>query len=178
MSGMHSGQRPVTQEDYQAVKRLHRKGLSRNAIAKEIHRSGRTISKIADDLGLNFDRVKTAKATEAKVLDAKARRAALALKLLETAERLHDQVFAEATVYNFGGKENTYNSATLPIPPHADQLRIMQAIGVAVDKSIAIDKHDAATGLPEVESLLERIASGLAAKHGTGDDEYPDAPDA
>lgn len=43
--------RPVTDEDRRRVRELHAEGLSRNAIGKEIGRSGRTVSRIADAEG-------------------------------------------------------------------------------------------------------------------------------
>ncbi|WP_261562311.1 helix-turn-helix domain-containing protein [Frankia tisae] len=75
-------------EDEDAVRELHRQGLSRNAIAREIGRSPATVSKIAKGLGLKFDRAATKAATAAKVVDAAARRTELVGDMLVEASRL------------------------------------------------------------------------------------------
>lgn len=79
------------------------------------------VSKIAKELGLSFNREATAAATEAKVIDAKARRAQLMHDLLDDAERLRQQLFALATLHSFGGKDHTYpplapGGTTTPAP--------------------------------------------------------------
>ncbi|SCL43426.1 hypothetical protein GA0074692_6877 [Micromonospora pallida] len=87
--------RPVTQADYDRVKELHAQKLSRNAIAKEMGRSGKTISRIADELGLTFDRERTKVATQAKKDDAAARRAKLQVDALAGAQKLMGQMFLQ-----------------------------------------------------------------------------------
>lgn len=170
------GTKPATPEQLDRIRELHAQGLGRNAIMREMGQSGRFVSDHAKAMGLTFDRAaRTAVATEAKKADAKALRAALSIALLQDAERLRQQLFDSALVHSFGGKENTYNEHTLPEPTFADKAALMRAIGIAVDKHVVIDKYDSGAGLSESLSLLERIAEGLRAKHGTGDDEFPDA---
>jgi hypothetical protein len=93
------------------VAELHAQGLSRNAIATDLGRSGRTISRICveHDPPLTFERTRTAAATAAKKADGAARRAQLQLEALDSAARLMGQMFSPTKVYNFGGKENDYN---------------------------------------------------------------------
>lgn len=139
--------RRVTQQDHDDVKRLHAEGLSRNEIMRRTGRSGRTVSRIADEHGLSFERGEMVRAaTEAKKIDAKAKRAALADKLLDDAERLRLQLWLPAHVYNFGGKENTYEEATIDRPTFADQRNIIQAISVAANASLKLDEYDRADG--------------------------------
>lgn len=170
------GHRPVDDEDRNQIVRLHAQGLSRNAIARAIGRSGRTVSRIAAELDppLTFERGEQVQAaTQAKVIDAKARRAQLALDLLDDAERLRLQLFAPTKAFNFGGKDNSYNETLLEEPTFTDKLKIVQAAATAIGKAIDIDKYDAGTGLDGVVSLLDRVAAGLAAKYGDGNDEHP-----
>ncbi|MFG2059678.1 helix-turn-helix domain-containing protein [Micromonospora sp. NPDC048930] len=157
--------RPVTQADHDRVRELHDQGLSRNAIAEELGRSGRTISRIADKLGLDFDRARTRAATEAKKDDARAKRAALAVRLLDDAERLREQLFQPALVYNFGGKENTFEQATIPEPSFRDKRDLMNAIGIAIDKSVRLDEYDADPGIDAAKSMLGALAKGLGAAY-------------
>ena len=109
---MAGGHAPVTDEDRRRVAELHAQGLSRNAIATQLGRSGRTISRICAEHQppLTFERTRTAAATAAKKADGAARRAALQLDALENAGRLMGQMFSPTVVYNFGGKETTTTS--------------------------------------------------------------------
>ncbi|MGW1678517.1 helix-turn-helix domain-containing protein [Saccharopolyspora sp. NPDC002376] len=47
---------PITDADRERVRELHTQGKTRNHIASEIGRSPSTVSKIARELGLSFDR--------------------------------------------------------------------------------------------------------------------------
>jgi hypothetical protein len=137
-------------------------------------RSGRTVSRIAKELGLSFERGDQVKAaTEARKVDAKARRAELALALLDDAARLRAQIWQPCTIHNFGGRDNTHNSHDIDEPLFADKLKLMQAATLAAGKAIDIDRYDSGTGLGEVVSLLDRLAASLGAKYGNGDDEHP-----
>lgn len=135
---------PVTDADHQRVRELHAQGKSRNAIAEEIGRSGRTVSRIAKELGLTFDRERTRAATEAKKDDARAKRAALALALLDDAQRLRRQLWKPAHYVDHGGKEFDRVDWTLPEPTFADKQKIMQSVGIAVDKAVRLDEYDKA----------------------------------
>ncbi|WP_233513650.1 hypothetical protein [Micromonospora craterilacus] len=89
----------------------------REQIAETIGRSGRTVSRIAKELGLKFDREKTRAATEAKVADARAKRAARANDLLDDAARLRRQLWQPAHYVDHGGKEYDRVDWTLDEPP-------------------------------------------------------------
>src|ERR1700754_2319171 len=134
---------PVTDEDRQRVAQLHAEGESRNAIAKELRRSGRTISRIAADLGLEFDRERTRVATEARKDDARSRRAALSLALIIDADRLRQQLWQRAHYVAHGGKEFERADWTMDEPTFADKAKIMQSVGIAVDRSVRLDQYDA-----------------------------------
>ncbi|MCZ7376534.1 helix-turn-helix domain-containing protein [Micromonospora sp. WMMC250] len=157
--------RPVTQADHDQVRELHAQNLSRNEIARRIRRSGKTVSEIAGELGLTFDRSGTRAATEARKDDARAKRARLSVALLDDAERLRKQLWEEAKAFNFGGKDNTYNEVTLDQPTFADKLKIMQATGIAVDKAVRLDEYDADPGIDAAKSMLGALAAGLGAAY-------------
>lgn len=160
---------PITDADRQRVRELHSQGLGRNDIAKAIGRSASTVTKLAGELGLSFSRAATQAATDAKVADARARRADLALDLLADAERLRRELWEPCKAFNFGGRDNTYNEVQLDQPTFADKLKIMQAAATAVDKALRLDDHDSGdTGT--VGSLLGSLFDRMQATHGTGDD--------
>lgn len=143
---MGQERQPVAEADRQRIVELHAEGLSRNAIAKQLGRSGRTVSRIAAELGLSFERggTRTAAATEARKADAATRRAAIEEKALASAEKLLDQMFDRALVYNFGGKENDYNSTTLDEPPFADKRAIATSVQALMATALKIAEHDRA----------------------------------
>jgi hypothetical protein len=149
---------PITDEDRRRVHELHAAGRARNQIAKEIGRSGSTVSKIAAELGLSFNREAARAATEARVADAKARRAELMHALLDDAERLRQQLFAPTVIHSFGGKENTYSEKPVDQPLFRDQRDIVQAVNTAIAASLRLDLHDADNqGLTAVDAWLRDI---------------------
>ncbi len=111
--------KPITDEDRDQVRQLHAEGMTRNAIARAIGRSGSTVSKIAGDFEppLSFERgPEVVAATDARRIDLAARRAQFAERLHESAERLHEQLFAPCVVGAFGGKDNLWNDQALDRP--------------------------------------------------------------
>ncbi|XTZ18178.1 helix-turn-helix domain-containing protein [Micromonospora echinospora] len=153
--------RPVTQADYDRVKELHAQGLSRNAIAEQLGRSGKTISEIAKKLDLTFDRTRTRAATEAKKDDAAARRARLQVDALAGAQKLMGQMFSKAKIYNFGGKENDYNERDVDEPPFRDKRDIANAIQALANTALKLAEYDKATGNESEKSMLTDLREAL-----------------
>lgn len=160
-------------EDTQ-LRTLAAAGQSIRKMADAVDRHPSSVKRRLDRLGIHGDRTQTAAATQAKVIDAKARRAALELELLEDAEELRRRMFAPTKVYNFGGKDNTYNEREVDEPPHADKLKLMQAATLAVDRSLKIATHDADTGVAEAVGALDQIADALHEVAKTLPDMGPD----
>ena len=151
MAGGHS---PVTDADRRRVRELHAQGKSRNAIAETLGRSGRTVSRIAAELGLSFERTRTAAATAAKVADGAARRAQLQLDALAGANKLMRQMFEPTVIYNFGGKENDYNERPVDEPPFRDKRDIATAISALAATALKLAEYDKATGAEDEKSML------------------------
>lgn len=86
-------------------------------------------------------------------------RAEMARDLLLVAQRLKNQLFAESLAYNFGGKDNTFNEAKLSEPSHRDKQALLTSIGIALDKSLALEKHDAdgGQGIAAVDEWLRTV---------------------
>ena len=162
---------PWTSDLEARLRALHAEGKSLTACARELGLTKPRLSRKAADLGLDWDRSQTQAATAAHIADGKARRARLQLALLEDAERLREQLWAPATVFNFGGKDNTYEERVLDKPPFADQLKNMQATGVAIDRSLKLDVHDSGAGATVVVGLLQLSAAALGLNDG--DDTAP-----
>ena len=84
---------------------------------------------------------------------------------------MREQLWAPATVFNFGGKDNTYEERVLDKPPFGDQLKIIQATGVAIDRSLKLADHDSGAGATVVVGLLQQTAAALGLNDG--DDTAP-----
>lgn len=155
-----------TPNDDTRLRELAATGTPIRQIATQLGRSRSAVDRRLHTLHTGIDRSQTAAATVAASLDAKARRAALEVALLEDAERLRAQLFAPTVAFNFGGRDNTYAEHELPQPAHADQLKLMQAVGAAVDRSLKIAEHDGDQGLPEAVGMLDQIAAAIKTAAG------------
>lgn len=165
---MPNQNRPVTEEDYTRVRELHALRMGRNEIAREIGRAQRTVSVIAQELGLVFDTTMTEDATRARVAQLAEKRAILADALTDDALKLTEQVWAPAVIYNFGGKDNTYEHRTVDEPPAIDKKALMTAAGIAVEKSLKLVPPTDADDTEEVGSLLTNLFDKLRDRHGDG----------
>ena len=174
MANQHT--RPVTDEDRQAVRRLAGQGLGRNAIARELKRSPRTISVIAAELDppVLFDRTMTAVATEARVIDAKARRAALIHRAYARAEKIFDRLEADDTDgYKFTATTvNGIETETLDHVPGPEERSLATASGQYLAQAAKLEAMDAGSGHEEDRGILAGIAQALGWKTpgGGGED--------
>jgi hypothetical protein len=155
--------RPWTSDEDDVLRERLAAGVSQRAVGRELDRTPGSVASRAHKLGIRSDRAQTYAATAAVVIDSKSRRAKLEHELLEDAERLRGQLWSPTVVFNFGGKDNTYEERTLDEPPHADKLKIMQAVGIAVDRSLKISAHDADTGVAEAVGALDAVEQAIAA---------------
>lgn len=143
------------------ILQMCRDGVTRNDIHRQTDVPAASISGIVKRAGLTFDRSKVRAATEARTADLRARRAELMELLLDDAHRLRKEAFEPCKAFNFGGKDNTYNERDLDQPVFTDQLKIMQAVGVAITKHIDLDKHDAdPDDKPAVDAWLDAMTGG------------------
>lgn len=165
------GSVPFTSDERTRLRNLHAAGATRNDIARTLDRSPATVSKYAAELGLSFDRSAVQAATEARKADAKAKRSELEVLLLEDARRLRAQMWQEHTYIDHGGKEFVRVEWTQHEPTPTDKLKLMQATGAAVDRSLKLSEHDSDQGVEAAKSLLTDLgrALGLAPTVPTDD---------
>lgn len=151
--------RLVTDEERARVRELHAEGMSRNKIAEELDRPWSTVTKIAVELGLSFDRAATRQAVEAHKVDLAAMRADLAHELLSKARGFLRAMDKPFLVFSFGGKDNTYAERTLDKAPTADVRNLMTSVGIALQRSLELSKFDAdpSEGLSAVDEWIEAM---------------------
>lgn len=133
---------------------LHARGFGRNAIARELGLAPATITTIANDLGLAFDRAATKVAVAARKTDAAALRSELELQLLEDAQRLRAQIWQPHEYREYGGKDHQLAKWTQPEPAPVDKLKLMQAAGNAIDRSIRLGELDKDDEVEAAKAML------------------------
>lgn len=170
---------PITDEQRELVGKLIENGHSRNQVAKIVGISTGSVSKIAQQLGLGWDSkaaatVKTATAGRKAQLTAK--RALLEEKLVDDAERLRRLIWTP-TVYRqaVGGREPTILTWDQDTPNPQDQLRLMQAAGLAIDKAQRIADAAGDEGTEAAKSMLAGLFEAMRAAHDTITQETADA---
>ncbi|MFI8104716.1 helix-turn-helix domain-containing protein [Streptomyces sp. NPDC086023] len=167
---------PVTDADREQVRALHADGHGRNEIARRIGRGPRTVSVIAEQLGLSFDRTATEQATRARVADTKARRAALIERYYAQAEKILTRL--ERDEHNITevslGKVVRYKATDLP---SADVRNLIQASSAASNQAAKLEALDTNNGVDDAKSMLGMLRDGLnAAYNAMSDEGAGDAP--
>ncbi len=148
---------PVTQEDRDRVADLHARGYGRNAIAREVGRPGSVVTGICQALGLTFDRAATKVAVAARKTEAAAVRSELELQLLDDAQRLRAQIWQPHEYIDHGGKDFTKVTWTQPEPSPVDKLKLMQAAGAAIDRSVKLGDLDKDDEVEAARSMLVNL---------------------
>lgn len=148
--------------DSERARELHAAGRSCNAIARELGCAASTVSRWAKGEGLTFDRSKTADAVKAHTVDLAAGRIRLAEKMLAASEDMLDVIDGPYEVYNFGGKDNTFESRVLDSAPVEVRRNVITTAGITFDKlSRIVERSD--TGLDEAVGVIDTLAAGFTA---------------
>lgn len=140
-----------------AIVEAIRSGGTCRGIAREHKVSHAIVSKIAKEEGLSFDRAaQTAAATAAAEFDARQARATLIRRSYEHAAHFLDR--ARAAYTTTITTQHGIDWVTYAEPSPGDQRNLMTSFGIAVDKALALEKHDndggAAAGRTMVNDLF------------------------
>ncbi|MGN7947491.1 hypothetical protein ACTJKH_01965 [Microbacterium sp. 22215] len=152
----------ISDDQKARVLAFHTEGLARNEFARRVGISAGSVTNICRDAGLTFDRSETKQATEARQVDLAAGRIRPAEKMLAASEDMLDRIDDEYVVYNFGGKDNTFEQRTLDSAPVEVRRNVITTAGITFDKLTRIvEKSD--SGLKQAVGVLDTIAEGFAA---------------
>lgn len=166
----------ITPEQRDQVLALHAEGHARNEIARRVGISAGSVTNICRSAARSFDRSETKQATQARQVDLAAGRVRLAEKMLAASEAMLDRIDDPYLVYNFGGKDNTYEEHTLASAPIEVRRNIITTAGITFDKlSRIVEKSD--TGLEHAVGVLDTIADGFRAAAERYRSETPDESD-
>ena len=158
---MAQQRRTFTAENRAQARALFDAGIGCNQIAKALEVSAATISKWAKEEGLSFDRSRTKAATEARTVDLAAERLLLAEEMMAAARLALQEIQGPVTVHNFGGKDNTFETASLDRAPMNMRREAMTTAGIAFDKATRIvERSD--TGQDQAAGVLDAIAAVAA----------------
>lgn len=152
----------ISEDQKAQVRALHAEGLARNEIARRTGIAAGSVTNICRAEGLTFDRSETKHATEARQVDLAAGRIRLAEKMLAASEDMLDTIDGPYEVYNFGGKDNTFESRVLDSAPVEVRRNVITTAGITFDKLTRIvEKSD--TGLEQAVGVLDTLAEGFRA---------------
>lgn len=150
--------RPVEADVRARAIELISAGMPRNAIARELQIAPSSVSKIATEEGLSFDRAnQTASATAARQHDLKVRRLELIDELMAKAADHLVAIDQPFLAFNFGGKENDYNEHELERAPTGDILNLHRAASLAMKDARELIRDDDDQGVAEAESMLMNL---------------------
>lgn len=153
--------RTWSDKDSDQLRKLHADGKSLYACAKEMGWSRPTVSKWAKRIGLEWDRSRTAKATEAVIVDSRDRRAKLEQDLLDDVEKIRAKFFTDARVFSFGGAENIYREEILDSPPPQDLKALVQSVSTLITSSSRLaELNSSGQDLPAVDAWIEAMTNG------------------
>jgi len=148
-------------EDDDLLREHVAKGLSITKTANAMGRAPSTVEEHAKQLGLSWARSATPEAIAAVRADERARRVQFRDELMTDLERLRAQLFSPALVHSFGGRDNTFATATLDQPTIADQLRLVQAISAGMATLERLAAMDADQGISDAAGMLDQIAQAI-----------------
>jgi transposase-like protein len=151
---------PISDEKRTRITELCGQGVSRNDIAREVSVSPSTVSKIAEEIGHSFDRTAVENATRARKADNAAKRAQLVSDLLDDAQEFRAMIRQPHTVHDFT-KDGEFVTGVLERPTAGDIRNYMTSLGIAVDKTIAIERADLGGGDVEARGLLVQIVESI-----------------
>jgi len=140
------------------MRRRHAGKPTVREIAEQFGISRRSVQNIADAAGVHSDeraQALTQNAVEQQRRTNAQRRADISALFAQRAEEALMDMRRPAKIYNFGGKDNTYNEKDVEQPPTADQRNLMIIAATAMDKHKMLDSYDAAHDNTDVAAWLE-----------------------
>jgi phage repressor protein C with HTH and peptisase S24 domain len=126
-------------------------------IATQFGISTRSVQTIATELGVHSESAHavTKNANDQVRRSNAQRRADISALFAQRAEEALMAMRAPAVIFNFGGKDNTYNEKNVEQPPTADQRNLMTIAAIAMDKHKMLDAYDSASENTDVAAWLE-----------------------
>lgn len=145
MTNMDPMAKPLTDQERDDIARLLQDGKSHAEIARTVGRATGTVANVAKAIGHTGDQsasLRVRRANEGRSAYSAERRASIAATLTQRAEELLAEMEGRYLVFNFGGKDNTYEEHELESPPIEAKRQMIQAAREAIRTVLDIDRHD------------------------------------
>lgn len=137
-------------------------GMSVRQIAEELNVAPSTVTRNAQALGVQFDRSATRRATAARVADASARRAEMAVRLLELTNAELSRLSRPHRVYGFvGGPKPRYLEHVLPQPDPSARLAIARTAATLLDRHMRLIAMQSDSSTDDARSMIGRLQTAL-----------------
>jgi hypothetical protein len=152
---------PITDAQKRKIRALHKQGLGRNAIAREVGCSLSTVTMVCRAAGLGFDRTKTAQAVEARKIDLADLRTKAAERSLLRVHIIHDRLDAFDKAGTFTYHVSTGKGVETITEPHVTaeyELKYAQAIASHERTAAHASPVATDTDLPAVDAWLAHMA--------------------
>ena len=138
-------------------------GMSVRQIAEELNVAPSTVTRNAKAMGVQFDRAATERATAARVADAHARRAEMAVRLLELTNVELDRLSRPHRVYAFvGGPKPRYMEHVLPQPDPPARLTMARTAATLLDRHMRLAAMQSDSSTDQAKSMLGQLQADLA----------------
>lgn len=147
----------LTDEQREAVLAAARTGATRNEVARRTGVSAASVTRICKTAGVTFDRTRTAVAVQARVLDMKQARTALAVGLLD------DIATGRQLLHSAEDSREFF-----------DYARSVSVLANAHVRIVAVD-HTDDNGAEEARSLLGNLMVALRVRHAQDTDDGDDS---
>lgn len=156
---------PWTDAETAKLRELHAAGRSMHSIAAEMKRSKQTVSTHSVEIGLTWDRSKTAAATEARVIDFKARRTSIVARMYDDTEHVLTQLengrngkgWQSILKGTFGVEE----ARNLDFIPSRDRRDMADVLTRNITTAAKLEAIDANAGVERERSLLTQLGEAL-----------------
>lgn len=152
----------VSPETRAKIIEMHARGNGRNAIARELELHPDTVSRIAKDAGLRFDRAGQVEQLAAERRNLHELRLTLAYKMADVAANALDQMSQPYTLHNFGGRDNTHAEHTVAEPPADAKADLMRVAAAGFDRlSLIADLENKNSDADNAVELIDRLIGAI-----------------
>ena len=151
----------ITDQLRKDVRACHAKGLGRNAIADELGVARGTITKVANELGLDFNRAATAAATAAQSIDQRARRQKIIERLYARAETVLDRLEAETFDALVPSAPGVQSHEQLTFVPATEERGLAGSMAFYLSSAEKLEKVDADKDTGEVGSVVDDLRAAF-----------------
>lgn len=150
----------ITNAHRDQIRALHAKGLSRNAIAKEVGLSTGSVTKVCRELSLSFDRSSTYLAVQARQIDLKDRRQTIVQQLYDRAQANIDRLNGDGYKHRVQLANDSFVVVD-DAPPSPDERNHASSINSYLSAAARLEAVDTDAASTSARSMLTKLGEAL-----------------